>query len=442
MAIPPLQITFGVEFEAVFAFHETLLQQHLNRIGDASQIIKSIPEGARIKLNRAPQRHLKTHHTYNSWALTGPTYYPYGDEELLFQDTADEHRREFGYRGYGNEVLYIAKSILGEGVAIHDSYRHKRSDFSTWHLVNDTTLLGLERRVLKSALQEHDIWDFSSWDSFGIELVSRVLPYDSPSSFAEINNFLARLTGQQWFSLHKALVSSHCGMHVHIGLPIPADQPMRASSPVFRLETLQWLALLCVVYENVISSLHPSERREGSAAAMADISSNRGNFYVEPGFEEGDERGPTSLEDLMKLPPLAASPVDEGGSEAESFDIQSAHSFIFAPGQTLQGLVEMMNPNGRNHMVNWTYLTRTDGRARTVEFRQHEGCLDSTGVRWWVTFCGALLLLADDVAAGRKSGEWIIGKGEKALDDLFEHMGIEEEGREYFRERKQRFQNL
>ena len=142
MAATPLQLTFGVEFECVFAFHEPLLQQHLDKVHDSSKIIKTISEAARVKLNRAPQRHLTTRRTYNSWGLTSPTQYPYGDEELGFQDSAEEHRQEYGYRGYGNEVLYIAHSILPSGVAVHDSFARKREDFSTWHLANDTTLVG------------------------------------------------------------------------------------------------------------------------------------------------------------------------------------------------------------------------------------------------------------------------------------------------------------
>lgn len=64
--------------------------------------------------------------------------------------------------------------------------------------------------------------------------------------------------------------------------------------------------------------------------------------------------------------------------------------------------------------MNWTYLAKAErGPARTVEFRQHEGCLDGREVRAWVGFLGALVRWA-----GRVAGRWEIQRGgDRECDD-------------------------
>ena len=56
------------------------------------------------------------------------------------------------------------------------------------------------------------------WNTHPLELVSRVLLYN-PASIDEVNKHLAAL--QEGFK-HFAYATQHCGLHVHVGLPISA----------------------------------------------------------------------------------------------------------------------------------------------------------------------------------------------------------------------------
>lgn len=60
-----MQATFGI---CVFAFHESLLQNHLNSIGDSSAIIKDLTEKQRIQLRTGGLDYFKTRPKYIGWA--------------------------------------------------------------------------------------------------------------------------------------------------------------------------------------------------------------------------------------------------------------------------------------------------------------------------------------------------------------------------------------
>ncbi|KAL9634786.1 MAG: hypothetical protein Q9164_003877 [Protoblastenia rupestris] len=444
------QLTFGVEFECILAFHESLLQAHLNRINDPSRIIKSIPSNIRTEFNRAATRYLSTRRQYNSWALTGPTNYSFGPEECYFQDDFAHHLQKYGYRGYGNEVLHITKSVLPEGVEVHGSFNRKREDFSKWHLAHDTSLLGADRKTLKQVLTAKDVWDTTDWDSHGIELVTRVLPY-TETSFQEIDTYLDMLKGPE-YSLHKAFTSSHCGLHVHVGFATSENhvQGKLPPPPTFPLPTLQHLAYILVMYESAISRLHPVDRREGSPSSLTDIASNLDNFYQEPVFDNNndDDDDDDDKSDSLTFESLQLNPTGDPIPKSQDPPLSFAHArkLIFASDQTVEKLVKLMSPSGKNHIVNWTYLARTNGLARTIEFRQYEGCLDVEGVRWWVMFCCGLVGLAGRMAReygvvegydglGYREREWREGM---EVGELFGLMGFEEEGREWFRAREAR----
>ena len=440
---PPLSLTFGVEVECVLTFQQGLLQAYLESVDDSSRIVKKLSDQARIDFSRAPRRHWPERQRYNGWGLTGPTNYPAGEAELNFQDAFERHRQQHGCRGYGGEVLHIAQRVLPPNTQVHDSFKQKRTDFSTWHVANDTTIAGLPQEELRRALDPTGVWVPVNWDSHGIELVSRILPYNEPS-FDEINLHLAALKGSAE-TRHRAFATEHCGLHVHVGLPTPQPSSSGQPLPTFSLSTLQHLAYILVMYEGAISSLFPTNRRDGSHASQADIKSNRESFWQEPAFKP-DDFPDLDVEDsenaFGKLPP--PPPDDEEVPPPISF--AHARSLIFAPSQTIDGLAKLMCPTGRDYIVNFTYLPRTNGRARTVEFRQHEGCLEAVGVRWWAKFCCGLVLLADQMARQHGSEEFA-GQGYKHLEwsegvsveDLFEGMGLEEEGRAYFRGRVVKF---
>lgn len=234
------QVTFGIEVECILAFHETVLRNYLIRTNTHSKIIKDIPEEVRRKLNQVSRHYVDedtrygdtSRQMYMGWGLTTPTHYPPERDNMQFQDLFDAHRDKYGYRAYGGEILHAAQTLLPDGVAVHDSFNGgiKYTDFSHWHLTHERGLVGADRGTLMQRLDKlskakapGDLTNMlkqpsmtKSWDSHPLELVSRVLPYDS-ASIAEVHQ---HLTALQEGPTHFAFATKHCGLHVHVGLPV------------------------------------------------------------------------------------------------------------------------------------------------------------------------------------------------------------------------------
>ena len=239
------QVTFGIEVECVLAFHET----HLAGLKTHSAIVKHIPEAVRRKLNQVSQHYLDDdarHHDpsrqmYMGWGLTAPTEYPAERDNSGFQNHFETHLAQYGYRAYGGEVLQIAQTLLPKGVEVHDSFHSRKyhADFSHWHLTHERGLVGVDKEDLTQRLDGLSSPSSSGatskrgyranifkrpnmvaeeWDTHPLELVSRVLPYDS-ASIAEIHQHLRALKEGP---MHFAFATKHCGLHVHVGLPVPA----------------------------------------------------------------------------------------------------------------------------------------------------------------------------------------------------------------------------
>lgn len=437
------EVTFGVEFEAIFAFHESLLQYHLDTTttttttdDDQPKIVKDITEDTRRAMRQTQYDYSVTRPSYMGWGLTTPPTYEPGTEmqEILYSQFKD-----FGYRGYGGEPLHIAKTILPDEVAIHDSFETKFTDFSKRHITQDRTLVGVSKADLakqfKILNRPISTAELENWDANGIELVSRVLPYQ-PSSFDEINTHLSLLRGTN-DSNHLAFPTTHCGFHVHIGLPPPKDPEPGTAPPTFTLPTLQHLAYLLVIYEKAISKLHPEHRREGSPAALVDLQTNLDNFIEEPSYDYDDDLDDKWDGDwdssLPPSPPPALTPTTTTTEEQPLISLASARAKIFAKEMTVERLAKLMSGTTKGRIVNWLYLARTNGAARTLEFRQHAGTLEPETVRWWVGFCVGLVRLSEE--RGRRLGneegfggegyrvrEWSEGVG---VQGLFEEMEME-----------------
>lgn len=138
--------------------------------------------------------------------------------------------------------------------------------------------------------------------------------------------------------------------------------------------------------------------------------------------------------------------------------------------RTLEQLVKTMCPSGKAHIVNLTYLLRGPSEGgRTIEFRQHEGCLDVEGVRWWVAVCVGLVRAAERMAGefgceavdewglvgdegkggwrsraseydgrGYKTKEWREGI---EVEEVWDLIALVPQGRAYFAERARRFRD-
>ncbi|KAK0510992.1 hypothetical protein JMJ35_006544 [Cladonia borealis] len=365
------QVTFGVEVEAILAFHESALQAHLNATGTACTIVKDLPEDSRRDLCIAQPEYLLSRPKYMGWGLTAPTNYTTSHSEHKFQRHFDDNIHKHGCRGYGGEILQLAHKILPQGVHIHDSFTEKFNNFNSWHITHERSLVGVNKSTLAHEFaisgRPKTTTELEEWDTHGIELVSRVLSYQ-PSSFNEINTHLQSLSGTK-DSNHMAFTTEHCGLHVHIGLPTPPDLEPGTPPPTFSLATLQHLAYLLVIYEKAISTLHPPHRRENSPASLIDLQTNLDNFIEEPTYDlsdwddDADDNIPTTEDEP---PPLSFS---------------TARAKIFSPHMTLPALASLMCGKSKGHIVNWSYLERTKGLARTLEFRQHAGELRGEEVK-------------------------------------------------------------
>ena len=234
------QVTFGIEVECILAFHETLLHDQLAASKSQAKIIKDIPDETRQNLNQVSQHYLdedtRQHDTsrqkYMGWALTTPTAYPPERDNIRFQRQFDKHLTEYGYRAYGGEILHVAQNLLPAGVRAHDSFHsgNKYTDFSHWHLTHERGLVGVDKEELTRQFdktgskkaenmpeRQQTMMDTEDWDSHPLELVSRVLPYND----ASITELHQHLTALQAGPDHFAFATKHCGLHVHVGLPVP-----------------------------------------------------------------------------------------------------------------------------------------------------------------------------------------------------------------------------
>lgn len=437
-----MELTFGVEFECILAFHESLLREHLDNIGDASAIIKNITNDQRVELRTGGANYFTTRPRYMGWALTSEVPFPADRMAPNYDPYVDCHRK-FGFRPYSDEIAHVAQALLPGPPDVQSLRKQgKRMDFSKWHISEDASLLGVEKDCMRAKLGGR-ITDVEQWDSHGIELVSRVLSL-TDDSFAEITDYLTILHGTT-STLHGAFPTSFCGLHVHVGLPVPtADEPLST----FDLPTMQHLAYILVMYEQKISCLHPPSRRIGSIAGDVDVVTNLDNFAEATLAENLAKEDDFDLDNWSASASIsdASAETDEVWEE-ERISYAVTRRLIFAADMTMAKLSWLMCGTKKGHIVNFTYLAREDGFPRTVEFRQHAGSLDPEGVRWWILFVTGLVKLAAHMAKEFGAEEGYAGEGYPAaenmgganLEELWGLMEFEEPGREFFKKRIEEF---
>lgn len=387
MASAGLKLSFGVEFECVFTFHESLLTDHLKSTNTSTEIVKDLTDEMRRDFRRCVIDYLPTRPQYMGWALTSPVPLLLSGEKTPTGERLDK----FGCRPYVDEILHVALPLLPPNTDFHSLlYSGKRDTFSRWHVCEDTSIMGVSQKTLLANFGDR-IDEIGTWDSHGLELVSRILE-PSPAAFEEIATYLTSLRGNA-ASLHGALATDHCGMHVHVGLP-PPNAKLGEVLPSFDLPTIQHLSYLLVMYESEISSLHPASRREGGILSGTDVATNLDEFYadaetrmtyddddwdLESHGSQDDEAAPS----LLTPPP---TPPEDCEEPYYGLSFSRAREMIFAPDMTMAKLVRMMCGTTKGHIVNYQYLLRDEHCARTIEFRQHAGCLNEDDVRNWVEF--------------------------------------------------------
>ncbi|KAI9784197.1 MAG: hypothetical protein M1835_003649 [Candelina submexicana] len=367
-----LPLTFGVELELVFIFHEDRLKKILSQKPSTASatIVKQLSNEDRDTLgegrNYLAYNDMLPRH-YNSWGLANAGTHPYA------KTTEDG-----SIRRYGIEPLEIVREVLlpvRPNVRIHEE-RAKPDDhsiFNDWHITNDYSLIGVDKSQMIKELPQRipDSTAAEKWDSLGVEVVSRVLD-NAENAETEIAAILSALKGDS-SSLHGVTLTEHCAVHVHVG----------QGASGFSLPTLQHLAYLLVVYEREIAKILPVTRREGSSSSAAERRSNQDKFFAEARYEiQWKLRNGEMVQREVQLPYVSLAEV--------------RHRIFEAEGSTLEGLIDLISPV-RASVVNFKYLAE-EGRPPTIEFRQHHGCLSAEEIKYWVMFVTGLVRLADHYA--------------------------------------------
>ena len=145
-------MTFGVEFEMVLAFHEEILRKHLQDTRNHSKIVKDIHVDVRRELYQACPQYRHLDDMYMGWGLTEAGFYDSPDDEGSCLER--EQLKKFGYRGYANEILTLAENLLQEWIAVHQSLSRYKGPYTSWHVTRDGSLFGVTKEVLLTVFIE------------------------------------------------------------------------------------------------------------------------------------------------------------------------------------------------------------------------------------------------------------------------------------------------
>jgi Putative amidoligase enzyme len=240
-AIVPLSkrpLTWGVELEFVFAFHESQLQ--LVGIPDVTKADgyfhpTTVQKNIWYKLRRHGEGfkipvpwEILPGRVYNSWGL-------YNEAKPPKKLTPYQQEVE-------NVLLRVLESkcpFIATRVDESKPIDEKKKDmYNEWLKYS---VCGVGSQNITTWLPRVD--STTDWDSYGLELVSPVFQTGSNRGFKEIALILEATKGKSP-DLTGAFITNQCGLHVHVQAPND-------------FAILKELAVLVVVYESEIAKLHP-----------------------------------------------------------------------------------------------------------------------------------------------------------------------------------------
>jgi len=398
-------LSFGIEIELLFAFQEQLIVNVLKRKHPAASVIKNLTRAQQDACR--PKQYPRN--PYNSWALLNA-----GTNPTTLRTSVTTPEGEI--RAYLDEPMELVSEILAATV------EHKINnpvndgaipDYSTWNIGSDNSIVALPSSKKAEALDGR-IKDPADWDTFGLELISP--PHtDISTAEEEVSAILSKLRGTPE-STFGILLDDSCGLHVHVGLSDGEALPIR---------TLQHIAYMLVVYEEQIGLLHDPKRRN----RQEEIKSNRKAFLAE--CPEPVER---MVEDedgnmvVKKFEPLF-TPLEE--VRRQIFDE------VDKSDDPYEALKERIGTE-RSYIVNFKHINRGSG-PRTIEFRQHAASDDPSEIFWWVKFCLGLVQLAmlyEVLGWECPVQDW---NDRIDIEDLLDAMGMEDKGKEYYRQKIDRY---
>jgi hypothetical protein len=339
LSSPLPQLSFGIEIEAIFAFHQSKLNEHLSIHFPGATIIKRVC----AQQEKGLRQRCYSNHQYHGWALANA-----GQNNMTITPTV---KHGIGaLRAYKDEPLHIVKDVLSTTECAKNINLHnpedlsKPTDYSRWTLTSDHSLTGLETWEQKMAECGSKVLftERENWDSYGIELVSP--PYTSITKGHD--DISAVVSAINFLPITFLTTNQSCVLHVHIGQPSGERLPLRV---------LQHLAYILVVYDQN-SRLHPDHRRQRDT----EILTKRENFHAE--CEEAVTR---TVTDRVT-----------GGLISKKFrptykNLAAIKHSLFteadASANPLNSLPVRMGKY-RGRIVNFAYLNRKSGPC-TLEFR-------------------------------------------------------------------------
>ena len=259
----------------------------------------------------------------------------------------------------------------------------KEREYSKWSIINDESIDAFDRMTLAEQRRKEGKGPSGKgekkWEFTGVEITSPIF------LFADISQNLAR-TAQLLETLHANFdvsANKSCGLHVHTG---------NASSS-FPLHTIKNLCVLTTVFERLFNSLHPLHRMK--------------NGFCRP-----------PLRAWHQTPPAEICGKIEG---LEDID------------EVVDRCCGVRGEKTRYQAMNLCNLDHGEPeddakRKRTVEWRQHAGCVDAGEIGWWASVCCEVVGYChsrgkegvfDVVDGGLYGGGFKIG-------DLLKVVGIEE----------------
>lgn len=178
-------------------------------------------------------------------------------------------------------------------------------------------------------------------------------------------------------------VNETCGFHVHVG----------NRNRGFTLETVKNLALFVTVFERQINQLHPRHRNSNTWCDTPRLQFPSLNLWE---VAEAIEAMP-DIKDLMTL--MCRNRQFGGGSKYRAY--------------------------------NFTNLT--NGNSKTIEFRQHQGTMDTLAIRAWIGLTSRLVSISHDVGPVGFIGlvKEFADKSNFTVIDLLHSLGFEDLGRYY-----------
>ena len=402
------ELTFGIEFEFVLIFHEGLIEDYL-------------PPGARLRkhLTRAQRRNMTdagfdtmdNTRPYESWAITDNS------------EESDPTKNAYGYpwRMYEGEPLHIVGLLLSEAGYTTNVFVWPPEDktpeiYRHWHVTNDRTLRGARRDKFIEFMDQVDYFCEidDEWDSYGLELVSPVLRLaDAANWERQVREVLAVLNGNWDTSLHTAMVTKDCGLHVHVGRVGGWD-----------LKTIQHLVYTCLSFELFTDLMHPPSRHKEDWRAPALV---KHLLEFGPDAQPTEPIHPDILEDL----------------KIYYQGISVFHADVFAEDRTLENIWLELADRGKQYLVSTYSLSRAPPHPQTVEFRQHAGTINFEETRWWVLFVTGIVRLAEKCAANDTAFPPLDQRRTiPSLDMLLKAMDFPAEGRAFYRDRVNHYQTV